>query len=656
MKIIYSSQFRDSSGYASAARSYLEAIDKVIDQYDIDFKILSIAVEEVSRISPDQEKLISKYEISLNEIDEYIKEEYLLIWHQPTGMVMYGDQALASDPKWISFKKLLDNATKNVNMTVWESNKIPQAWQSIHKRYKTTSTIVPCKWNQKVFSETGIKSYCLPHVISDNIVDPEPISNFPLDLDNMFVAFSMSQWIHRKGFDVLVKAFCMEFNNTPDAILLIKTYINAMNIQKFNMKAQSEHIQREIINTKKNVFLNGRPSNAKIVALCNIIPFANISWLYSKADVFALATRGEGFGLTIAEAIMHEKPVIVPDYGGHTDYVDTDNSFLFKGYDHPYVGDPTYDYDMNWYEPDIIDLRKKLRNAYNLWKSDRLLLKQKGEAAKRYVDTLGLDLESIGHAFFNIVKEETRQNFNSLFDEVRSYSLEKKKLEVLKDSYKDKDCYILTCGPGLNQYTPEFLKEKLKDKLVFAIKQAYDYAPEIVDFHFFNVNNFQVYNYEKSKPIVVTNAAEDELAMIHHIWSNEQKYDIFAFMPDDRDFSKSICKSLEFEKHLLENKLERPWGPGMMTEIVIYMAVHLGVKNIYTIGWDLEKPGETKSHHYYGDRRLIRPADPMKQEEIKLNIETTKHLYKWLQQKEIGLFVANDNSYVHESVPRSLLK
>ena len=94
----------------------------------------------------------------------------------------------------------------------------------------------------------------------------------------------------------------------------------------------------------------------------------------------------------------------------------------------------------------------------------------------------------------------------------------------------------------------------------------------------------------------------------------------------------------------------------MMTELVIYAAVHMGFKNIYTIGWDLEKPGETKSNHFYENKNLIRPADPMKQEEILLNIEMTKHLSKWLKDKGINLYVANENSYVHEEVERRLLK
>jgi glycosyltransferase involved in cell wall biosynthesis len=176
----------------------------------------------------------------------------------------------------------------------------------------------------------------------------------------------MSQWIHRKGFDALIKAFSMEFNNVDDAILVIKTYVSAMGLKDFDMSKQSKHVRDSIVQIKNGIFMDGRISNAKIIPICSILPYENISWLYQQSDIFALATRGEGFGLTISEAIMHEKPLVVPDYGGHMDYVSKENSFLFKGYEHPYVGDPTYNYDMTWYEPDVMDLRKKLREAYNL--------------------------------------------------------------------------------------------------------------------------------------------------------------------------------------------------------------------------------------------------------------------------------------------------
>jgi glycosyltransferase involved in cell wall biosynthesis len=651
MKVVFSSQFRDSSGYASAARSYLHAIDSVIDDYDIDFSILSISVESVSKISKDEEDLIQKYEINLDKVDSMLSGDVLLIWHQPAGMILFGDQNLSSDPHWQAFKNLLENATKNINMTVWESNKIPDLWSSIHKRFKTKSTIVPCSWNQKVFSSEGLRSHLLPHVVSDKTVSPEEFRNFPVNLDEYFTVFSMSQWIHRKGFDALVKAFAMEFNNTPNAIMIIKTYVSAMNLNQFGFNKQSEMVRDNIMSNKNMVLKHGKVSNAKIIPICDILPYNKISWLYSKSDVFALATRGEGFGLTISEAIMHEKPVIVPDKGGHMDYVDPNSNFIFKSYESPYLGDPGYDYDMTWREPDLIDLRKKLRDSYNCWKENSL--EKRGKTSKEFLH--GYDSDSIGHKFMDIINGELKMP-DSLKERIISTSSNSRKINDLKNSFKDKECYILTCGPSLNQYSPDFLREKLKDKLVIAVKQAYNYVPEIVDFHLFNSNNCEIYDYSKNRPVVITCAAEQELSMVHSVWSNKQEYDIFTFIEDDKDFSKSICKSHNFEEFVFDNKMERPWGPGMMSELVIYLALHLGVSEINTIGWDLEEPGSTKSNHYYKNRNVTRPADPMKQEEIILNIKMTEHLNKWLEGKGVKLYIANDKSYVDKSISRRLLK
>ena len=648
MKVIFSSQFRDSSGYASAARGYLKAIDSVLPS-NIEFKVLSIAVEKQSKISESEEALIQKYEISLDTVNEYIKDEYMMVWHQPTGMLMYGDRVLANDPKWIAFRKLLKSASKNINMTVWESNRIPDVWKTLHKATKTTSCIVPCAWNKEVFEKTGIKTYYLPHVIEDDIVQPKEMSGFPIDLDNKFVVFSMSQWIQRKGFDALIAAYCMEFDDNDDALLVIKTYIDAMNTHINGFNKQLHVVGNEIKKIKSGIIKNGRPSNAKIIPICNILSYNNISWLYSKADVFALATRGEGFGLTISESIMHEIPVIVPNFGGHVDYIDKESNFLFNGHDHPYMNDPTYDYDMDWYEPDIKDLRLKLRKAYEIWKENKNQLQEMGKKSKNYIKQNGYDYKTICNKFIDILKEHQADA------DIFSYSSAKKKLELLKNKYEGQECYILTCGPSLNSYNPNFLKEKLKDKLVIAVKQAYNFCPDVVDFHLFNSNNFETYRYKENRPFVITTAAEPEVAMIHNIWTNKQENDLFCFIPNDRDKNQQLSRTLEFEKFLFDNSVDRPWGPGMMTEIVIYLAVHLGVKEINTIGWDLEKPGTMKSNHFYKNRQVVRPADSMPRDEIELNIEMSKHLYQWLKEKGIELYVASEESYLHNTIPRRML-
>ncbi|EIX7200284.1 hypothetical protein MK455_001725, partial [Campylobacter jejuni] len=67
------------------------------------------------------------------------------------------------------------------------------------------------------------------------------------------------------------------------------------------------------------------------------------------------------------------------------------------------------------------------------------------------------------------------------------------KMDLLKNKYKGDICYILTAGPSLNDIDKKNIKSKLRDKLVFSIKQTFNIAPEIVDFHLLNPWNYTLY-------------------------------------------------------------------------------------------------------------------------------------------------------------------
>jgi hypothetical protein len=87
---------------------------------------------------------------------------------------------------------------------------------------------------------------------------------------------------------------------------------------------------------------------------------------------------------------------------------------------------------------------------------------------------------------------------------------------------------------------------------------------------------------------------------------------------------------------------------------VLHFAYHLGVKNIYTLGWDLEAPGTLKSNHYYekGLKNIVRPADSMNPKEVADNILASAEVSSWLKSKGVNLYIATDKSHVHESVER----
>tara|TARA_B100000424_G_C22864800_1_gene460656 strand:- start:272 stop:1075 length:804 start_codon:yes stop_codon:yes gene_type:complete len=225
------------------------------------------------------------------------------------------------------------------------------------------------------------------------------------------------------------------------------------------------------------------------------------------------------------------------------------------------------------------------------------------------------------------------------------------KIKLLHNAFQGEDCYILTCGPSLKEYDFSYLKEKLKDKLVFTVKQSFDDFQDVSNFHFFNSNNFS--KFDNKSCISIGSAAEWQPIMNNSIWK-DQDYDIFLKILQDKDYNRTVAVANNFEEWLLEKTTKRPWGPGIMYETVLHFAYHLGAKNIYTVGWDFESPGTLKSHHYYNkaEKQILRPADQMKPQEIKDNINASLAVSKWLKSQNVNLFVATKNSYVHEEVER----
>ena len=670
--ILYVSQFRDSSGYASAARSYVKAVDEHLNSKgcdkEIDFRIYTVPIEHTNSLSQEEDALLKKYEISELEIEDYLKKSYTMVWHMPATMILIG-QNFVEQKVWSNVVRLLQNSNKNINMTVWEASSIPSVWkENVYLPLETESVIVPSSWNKEAFSSGLGEMKCdlLPHVIEDSPdVQSPPSSQIEAALKDKFVIFTMSQWQSRKGFDKLIQSYCMEFKDQKDVVLVIKTYGNLMKSNPVSVKDQASQIAQEIKNYKNSVFLPmGTQSQAEIVLLPYVLPFEQISYLQKRADLFALLTRGEGFGLTIAEAVAHGTPIMVPDAGGHMDYVDLNNSFLVEGHWSPYINKPEYNCDMNWYEPHILSARQNMRKAYDLWKTGKL--KNIGENAKLNLDNLGFDRSSIGKKFIEITQNKTEepqhlfedqdmsisQKFAKIKEEFKILNKDyEKKIQMLHNAFQGEDCYILTCGPSLKEYDFSYLKEKLKDKLVFTVKQTFDDFGDISNFHFFNSNNFSKFSNENC--ISVGSSAEWQPIMNNTIWK-DQNYDIFLKILQDKDYNRTVAVANSFEEWLLEKTIKRPWGPGIMYETVLHFAYHLGAKNIYTIGWDFEKLGTTKSHHYYNkeEKHISRPADQMKPQEIKDNIKASLEISKWLNSKSTNLFVTTENSYVHKEVER----
>ena len=215
-------------------------------------------------------------------------------------------------------------------------------------------------------------------------------------------------------------------------------------------------------------------------------------------------------------------------------------------------------------------------------------------------------------------------------------------LSTLENSKKGQDCYILACGPSLNKYDKEEFRAKLKSNLVFSIKQAYDKFKEETNFHFWNCSNMPSdymripYRYIDHKPDVVVASSNYPIG---DRWNPDQHCDIFFQIPLVEEIGgreKTLAHNKNYDDFLISKTCtKRNVGPGIMLETVFYMAIHLGVKSITTVGWDLDKHGS----HFYNekDKETMDNVGCEIPWDIVLNAEAVPSIKEWLLSKEIQL-------------------
>jgi glycosyltransferase involved in cell wall biosynthesis len=197
-----------------------------------------------------------------------------------------------------------------------------------------TEVWVPCEFYADVFLNAGITKpiHVLPLGVNHNLYVPgakEPrlsYVEFPSgetvsELPDAFRFMSLFGWSHRKGPDVLCKAFLSAFDGGDDAILVIHSRYMASSAPQHNT-----YIHDEIRKYYKEA--GKRPP--RIYHCGQEIPISRLPGCYAASDCFVFCSRGEGFALPVIEAGACGVPVISAFHTGMTQYLDEDVSYLVK--------------------------------------------------------------------------------------------------------------------------------------------------------------------------------------------------------------------------------------------------------------------------------------------------------------------------------------
>jgi len=159
---------------------------------------------------------------------------------------------------------------------------------------------------------------------------------YPKSLGKGFRFLHISSGFPRKGLDVLLKAYVMAFSDRDDVSLVIKTFPNPHN----NVQDQIDAIRR----TTKNC--------PEIILINEDLDYGYIVDLYKRCNALVAPSRGEGFGLPMAEAMLFELPVITTAYGGQTDFCTDETAWLID-YSFAYAKTHLGLSDSVWVEPSV---------------------------------------------------------------------------------------------------------------------------------------------------------------------------------------------------------------------------------------------------------------------------------------------------------------
>jgi glycosyltransferase involved in cell wall biosynthesis len=162
----------------------------------------------------------------------------------------------------------------------------------------------------------------------------------------LFTFLHVSSGQARKGLDVLLDAYGRAFSASDPVQLVLRV-------------APEHQIEQQVLE-----FLRSRGDAPRVVLETRDLPRPLYYSLFERSHCFVSATRGEGFGLPAAEAMLFGLPVIITGFGGQSDFCTDETAWLID-----YALQPAKTHfgleGSLWAEPDPEHLASLMHRAFD---------------------------------------------------------------------------------------------------------------------------------------------------------------------------------------------------------------------------------------------------------------------------------------------------
>ncbi len=325
----YTSACMDSSGYGSAARGYIGCL---LRDTRIQVTVNPVSFESQKTSHGKLGETIQQY------INKQTPYQYHIIHLTPDN-----------------FPSFIERSKYNIGYAAWETDKLPDRWADYCNALN--EVWVPSDYNVEIFKKSGVTVPVVKIVHGVELPELAGVQPMTIGSSDTFTFYSIFQWLERKNPIGLLKAYLTEFQSGENVNLALKSY--RLNTSDAEQNIIKSHVQA----TKKALNLEHYPP---ITFFGQLFPEEMIHSFHMRGDCFVLPVKSEGFGIPIAEAMLHGKPVITTRYGGALEFCSENNSYLVDYSITPVYGMlfNNYNGSMNWAEPDIMDIRKKMRYVF----------------------------------------------------------------------------------------------------------------------------------------------------------------------------------------------------------------------------------------------------------------------------------------------------
>jgi glycosyltransferase involved in cell wall biosynthesis/tetratricopeptide (TPR) repeat protein/SAM-dependent methyltransferase len=236
----------------------------------------------------------------------------------------------------------------------WEYGALPLDWTA---RLEAVEEIwVPSEYVRRVYVDSGVRPAKV-HVVPNGI-DPERfrpgLKPLKLATTKSFKFLFVGGTIHRKGPDLLLKAFLESFTFVDDVCLVIKDF-GGQDVYAGQTLQEEIRAAQAVPNAPEILYLTGDLSEEAMPSL------------YAACDCLVHPYRGEGFALPVLEAMACGLPVLVTAGGATDDFVTEQCGYRIAATRRRigYRAGPFSLARPGWLlEPSLDDLKQRMRHVF----------------------------------------------------------------------------------------------------------------------------------------------------------------------------------------------------------------------------------------------------------------------------------------------------